>query len=466
MATDSRLTAISPLDGRYHTQLTEVSNIFSEFALITHRVKIEIQYLFFLSKHRLIPKITSDEEIFLLQLQHDFSTTDAEEVKKIELITRHDVKAVEYFLTAKLQKINSPLAAYVHIALTSEDVNSLAYSQMLMEAKEQLVIPMLQLLLKTLGKIINDYADTPMLARTHGQVAVPTTIGKEFAVFAQRLLQELLVLDQLQIEGKVSGAVGNFNAHLTIFPDVDWLKISKEFVASLGLAPSVIATQILSPESYSQLFSSLIRINGILLDLNQDAWRYISDGYLVQKLATGQVGSSTMPHKVNPIDFENSEGNLGMANSMLIHFIQKLPISRLQRDLSDSTVKRNFGVAIGQCVLAYTSLIKGLQKISVDTIKVNQELNDHWEVVAEAYQVILRMHGDVLGYQKLQEQTQGKKVTKKILNQFVAQLQISDEIKQQLLQLSPTNYLGLSAEIAATVHRNIRSYLKSKGNND
>ncbi len=348
----------------------------------------------------------------------------------------------------------------VHIALTSEDINSLAYSLMLCEARKEILVPRLREILTMISKMVQTYARIPMLARTHGQVAVPTTVGKEMAVFAQRLLTELLQLEKIKIEGKLNGAVGNFNAHHLVWPKANWLKLSSQFVTSLGLQPNSVTTQILPTESYSQIFGSLIRINGILLDLSQDLWRYISDDYFVQKAEADQVGSSTMPHKINPIDFENSEGNLGLANALLTHFILKLPISRLQRDLSDSTVKRNFGIAFGYCILAYKSLAKGLTKLSVNENKLRSNLADHWQVVAEAYQVILRVNGDAQGYQKLQKLTQGKQISKENLHDFIQTLTTNSKVKNQLLAITPLNYLGLAEKISKQVHKNVQVYLE------
>ncbi len=459
---DTGLLALSPHDGRYRSQLTELSALFSEFGLIKYRVYVEVQYLIFLSKNKLIPKLNPTESKLFNSFLTNFSLNHAQEIKDIERQTKHDVKAVELFLTAQLQKIKSPLAPFVHLALTSEDTNSLAYSLMLTEAEQKIIFPLLQKVLSELNVMIKNHAGTSMLARTHGQIAAPTTVGKELSVFAHRLLGELTQLEKIKIEGKLNGAVGNFNAHCVAWPQVNWLQLGQKFITSLGLLSTVVTTQILPAESYNRIFASLIRINGILLDLNQDLWRYISDDYLLQKLEMGQVGSSTMPHKINPIDFENSEGNLGLANALLTHFMLKLPISRLQRDLSDSTVKRNFGIALGYCVLAYKSLAQGLTKLSVNQSKLKSDLNQHWVVMAEAYQVILRLNGDDQGYQKLQHLTQGQIVTQKILHDFVKQSSLSTAVKQQLLNLTPFNYLGLSVQIANSTLRKVQKYLERK----
>lgn len=456
------LTALSPLDGRYTSQLTDLANLFSEFALIKQRVHVEISYLIFMSEVGCFPALTEAQKKQLLGISTRFSLTDAEAVKEIEKNTHHDVKAVEYFVRQKLTELELPLVEYVHLALTSEDVNSLAYSLMIQDCQRNVLVPRLRALLRQLSDLAESSSTTPMLARTHGQEAVPTTVGKELAVFAIRLLTELEELEGIQIEAKLTGAVGNFNAHVVAFPKQDWFVLSDQFVSSFDLKPSLDTTQILPTESYSRLFSNLVRINSILLDLNQDIWRYISDHAFGQKVAEGQVGSSTMPQKVNPIDFENSEGNLGLANSLLMFFIQKLPISRLQRDLSDSTVKRSIGTAFGYCHLAYTSLQKGLQKITVNEPKLKADLDSHWEVLAEAFQVILRVEGDEAGYEKLKTFSQGKQLAKADITAFVESLSISAAGKQKLLQLTPHTYLGLAPQITHRAVQRINRYLKGE----
>lgn len=456
------LTALTPLDGRYNSQLTDLANLFSEFALMKQRVHVEVAYLIFMSEAGCFPGLTPSHKDQLVNISTNFSLSDAETVKQIEQTTRHDVKAVEYFIRQKIADLSIPLAEYVHLALTSEDVNSLAYSLMIQDCQRQVLLPSLCELLRQLSELAESTAETPMLAKTHGQVAVPTTVGKELAVFAIRLLTELEELEGIQIEAKLTGAVGNFNAHVVAFPKQDWLALSDQFVRSFNLKPSLDTTQILPTESYSRLFSSLVRINSILLDLNQDIWRYISDHVFGQKVADGQVGSSTMPQKVNPIDFENSEGNLGLANSLLMFFIQKLPISRLQRDLSDSTVKRSIGTAFGYCHLAYTSLHKGLLKITVNEQKLTADLESHWEVLAEAFQVILRIEGDEAGYEKLKTFTQGKQMTKADITAFVESLSISAAGKQKLLELAPHTYLGLAPQITHRAVQRINRYLKGE----
>ncbi len=457
--TKTTLTALSPLDGRYSAKLTELASIFSDVALTKNRVLVEVEYLIFLSTKKLIGRFSADQKRQLRSMVAQFAVDEAQQVQEIERQTKHDVKAVEYFLREYLKKNHLPNEASVHLCLTSEDVNSLAYGLMLAQGKEVLEEE-LSALLRQLADFARDHRDVVMLARTHGQLAVPTTVGKEIAVFAQRLLTELELLRTLKIEGKMTGAVGNLNAHTSAFTNESMLSFSEEFVASLGLTPNVVTTQILPPESYTRFFSSLVRCNGILLDLTQDCWRYISDGYFEQKLAPGQIGSSTMPQKINPIDFENSEGNLGLAQALLLHFIQKLPVSRLQRDLSDSTVKRSIGSALGYCHLAYLSLRAGLQKITVSPEKTSAMLQDHWEVVAEAYQVILRKNNVSDGYEQLKTLTQGKQLSDDEARTWIGQLSVHTDIKKELASITPQTYIGQAVAIADLVLRRISNFFE------
>jgi len=454
------LTAISPTDGRYRSQLPSSIELFSEFSLIQARVEVEIKYLLFLADQRLIPSFSENDQQQLLDFATNFDLPAAEAVKTIELTTKHDVKAVEYYLRQKMQALKIAGDEFLHLALTSEDVNSLAYSILMMSVQKKILVPELKRLLLQLNTFNQTHADIPMLARTHGQAAVPTTVGKEISNFVMRLLPEVQDLENLQIEGKLTGAVGNFNAHLVAFPEVNWIVLSQKFVKSLGLEPQLFTTQIAPVENFSKLFSNLMRINFILLDLTQDCWRYISDGYFIQGKDKGQVGSSTMPQKVNPIDFENSEGNLGLANSLFQHFITKLPISRLQRDLSDSTVKRHFGTAFALCLLSYKSLQKGFNKIRVDNELLTKDLNQHWEVLTEAFQVVLRKSGDSKGYEKLQSLAQGKVITQQTLVSFIKSVDIDEHAKNQLLGLSPITYLGLAPELTKQAVSIINKYLK------
>lgn len=459
LTTHFALQALSPLDGRYNSQLVDLAHLFSEEHLIQTRFTIEVKYLLFLSGHGCIPRFSLEDEKRIHGFVEDFSMQDALLVKEHEKRTKHDVKAVEYLLRDKMDAANISGSHYIHVALTSEDVNSLAYSLLIAEGK-RVLITTLRRLLSELAAMSEEYADVPMLARTHGQEAVATTVGKELAVFATRLFHELLTLDAQHIDAKLTGAVGNFNAHTVAFPKHNWIDLSQKFVSSLDLKPNIMTTQILPTESYLECFSSLIRVNGILLDLNQDIWRYISDHAFGQKVEKEQVGSSTMPQKVNPIDFENSEGNLGLANALLIFFIQKLPVSRLQRDLSDSTVKRSIGTAFGYCQLAYLSLLKGLPKLTVNTQKLHQELSEHWEVLAEALQVVLRVEGDEDGYEKLRVFSQGKQLTEKDLSEFIRGLALPPETQARLLTLRPETYLGLAPELTTDAVQPIKAYLK------
>lgn len=456
----SPLTAISPLDGRYRSQLPDGSDFFSEFSLIKNRLQIEVAYLFFLAKEKLIPAFSPAEVSLMQTWVSSFSMTEAEKVKAWELKTKHDVKSLEYYLRQRMTHAGISQEKYVHLALTSEDTNSLAYSLMIKKAQGEHLVPALKKVLQVLMEFATDSRLIPMLARTHGQPAVPTTVGKEISHFAMRLLPEIQALESLPMAAKLTGAVGNFNAHLLLFPKSDWLKLSQTFIESLGLEPELFTTQILPTESYSRFFTTLVRINSILLDLNQDLWRYISDGYFIQKPDPGQVGSSTLPHKVNPIDFENSEGTLGLANSILNHFVTKLPISRLQRDLSDSSVKRHFGMAFGLCLLGYGALTKGVPKLIVDEALVQSQLNAHPEVLTEAFQVMLRGHGDSEGYEKLQRLSQGKKITLPELHEFLNSVELPAVAKQELLSLTPSTYLGLAPELTNQAISVITLYLQ------
>lgn len=460
MSIQTALTALSPLDGRYAAKLPELSVLLSDYALTKNRVLVEVEYLLFLAKKHLIPRFKVEQQQQLRTMVARFSPVDAERIQTIEQKTKHDVKAVEYFIREFLKSHAMPNEEYVHFALTSEDTNALAYGLMLKQAKEDVLEPELRAVLRSLSNFSQTYRAVAMLARTHGQRAVPTTVGKEFAVFGQRLLSELEVFFPLPVEGKLTGAVGNFNAHVVAFTNESWLELSEEFVRSLGLEPNLVTTQILPTENYTRIFSSLVRINALLLDVVQDCWRYISDDYFGQKVAEGQVGSSTMPQKINPIDFENCEGNLGVANALLLHFVQKLPVSRLQRDLSDSTVKRSFGTALGHCLLAYQSLQRGMSKISVQEEQMRTELLEHWEILAEAYQVILRRHQVSDGYEQLKVLTQGKQLSDTAARAWIGQLTVDREVKKELAAITPLTYTGLAGEITEMVNRRIRKFLE------
>ncbi len=451
--------ALSPLDGRYKKKVTSLSEYFSEFGLMKYRLKVEVEYLLFLSKKNISNSISSKDTEFLKGLVTSFHDLQAEEVLQIERTIHHDVKAVEYFLREQMQRKKINGDQWIHFALTSEDTNSLAYGIALKDSLQEVFIPAIKKIIIKFAGLSKEYASIPMLARTHGQVAVPTTVGKEICVFATRLSREFQVLQNFTVEGKLTGAVGNFNAHVASFPKENWLKLSTEFVSSLGLQPQTTTTQILPADSYAHLFSSILLINSILTGFCQDMWRYISDDYFVLKLEKNQVGSSTMPQKINPIDFENAEGNLGLANSMLEFFIRKLPISRLQRDLSDSTVKRNIGVAFGHSLVAYDAIEKGLTKISLHEKKLQEELNEHWEVIAEGIQTILRSYGDTRAYEKVKDFSRGKRVTKESVAEFIDKLSVDKKTTNKLKKLSPYTFIGISEEIVEEALKEIEHIL-------
>ncbi len=441
------LTAISPVDGRYWRKLEDLSSCFSEEALIRYRVAIEAKYLLFLSKRGIINPIPKDAaEKFLKRCEY-LDPSDITRVKEHEKSTNHDVKAVEYLLREILAEYRIDAAQFLHIGLTSEDINETAYAIAIRDARDTVMLPSLLQLIKVLKNMAKNYAETPMLARTHGQPAVPTTVGKELIVFAMRLHRQYLHLKHHIFESKLSGAVGNFQAQNAAFPDANWLELSGDFLKELELKTNDYATQILPAESYLDFFQHLQLVNSILIDLDQDMWRYISDEYFVQHPVEGEVGSSTMPQKLNPIDFENSEGNLGIANALFAHFCEKLPISRLQRDLSGSTVKRNFGVAFAHSLLGYSSCLRGLEKIEPNRAKLKSELEAHWEIITEGIQTILRTSGDTAAYEKLKTLARGKQITQERIRNFIELLDVSEETRDRMLELSPTTYLGLAKEL-------------------
>lgn len=458
---DFLLTSLSPLDGRYQPKVLSTQQAFCEFSLIRTRIEVEVLYLIFLSTHSLIPKLTKKQEKRLRDFIANISLADAKKVKQYERKTKHDVKAVELFIRDFLQSSSlSSFIPFVHICLTSEDTNTLSYGLIIDRYLDSILMPQLASLISQIANMAQKYATTPFLARTHGQAAVPTTFGKEMSVFAQRLFDEYQYLTSLPVEGKMTGAVGNLNAFRVAFPNTDWIKASQEFIASLGLSAQLITTQVGCQDSLSRLFASIARINSILIGFNQDIWRYISDGYLHQSHSVNQVGSSTMPQKVNPIDFENSEGNLGIANSLFLHFTQKLPISRLQRDLSDSTLKRNIGSAFGYSSLAYTSLSKGLEHIAPNEDRMKEDLLAHYEVVSEAIQVMLRTQNDTQAYEKLRHFLQGKQVSQHSLHDFILSLSLEPKVTKKLLEISPLNYTGYAQELTTIVCEHIRKALK------
>jgi adenylosuccinate lyase len=457
MTTLTKLTALSPLDGRYHGKVDALREYFSEFGLIRFRVMIEIEWLKSLAMHPDIAEIGpfSTQTIAQLDaLNTNFSEDDALAIKNIEKTTNHDVKAVEYWLREQLSNIpeTADLLEFIHFACTSEDINNLAHALMLKNGRERVMLPALRQVIARLADLSRQLADVPMLCRTHGQTATPSTLGKEMANVVYRLQRATLRLEAVEILGKINGAVGNYNAHLSAYPMIDWEAYAQEFVSHLGIVFNPYTIQIEPHDYMAELFDSFARINTILIDLNRDIWSYISLGYFKQKVVTGEVGSSTMPHKVNPIDFENSEGNLGLSNALLRHLSEKLPISRWQRDLTDSTVLRNMGVAFGYTLLAYESCLKGLNKLEVNLPRISSDLDASWEVLAEPIQTVMRRYHVEHAYDKLKELTRGKSgINRESLRTFIMALQIPEDEKQRLLLLSPDSYIGLAAELAKRI---------------
>ncbi len=441
------LSNISPLDGRYANSIAELSKYFSESALMGYRLKVEIEYLIALSNEKSIndlPPFSKDEQERLRKIYQNFNLVGAEKVKEIEATTNHDVKAIEYYIQGKVKKLLHP---WIHFALTSEDVNNLSYSLMWQDGLKQVYQSSLQLVNKELKKLARKYKEASMLALTHGQPATPTTFGKELAVFCSRLDRQIGQIKSHILLGKFSGATGTWSAHVAAYPNVNWRRFASKFIKSLGLKPNLITTQIESHDSLAESFHQVVRINSILTDLCRDMWSYISRGILVQKKVAGEVGSSTMPHKINPIQFENAEGNMGIANGLLNHLATKLPISRIQRDLTDSTTLRNQGVALGHSYLALQNILKGLSRITINKVQMSAELNNHWEVLGEAIQTILRKSGKQDAYEQLKSLTQGQSINAESMAEFISGLKISDEDKQTLLKLTPELYTGLSSKL-------------------
>lgn len=450
------LTAISPIDGRYSDNTAILRPLCSEYGLFYYRVLIEIRWLQTLANHSGIKEISPFSSAIQHQLNHiieNFNLEDAEKIKKLEKTTRHDIKAVEYFLKEKFAENPQlePICEFIHFGCTSDDINNLAYALMLKEVRTKHLLPEIQKLIVCLIKYSHQYASHVMLGRTHGQAAVPTTMGKEFANFTYRLKAQEKLFTAVKLQGKFNGAIGNYNAQHTAYPDVNWPKLSEEFVTSLGLYWNAYSTQIEPHDYIAEYCDSLKRINNILINLAADCWGYISLGYFKQKAEIGEIGSSTMPHKINPIDFENAEGNFSLANSLYQHFSKTLPISRWQRDLRDSTLLRNLGVAFAYNLIAYKSLSYGLEKITIDDTKLLEDLDQHWEVLAEAIQTVLRRYAVQMPYEQLKTLTQGKKINKEALHQFINDLKIPNEVKKRLLELSPNNYLGYAIELAQSI---------------
>ena len=449
----STLSALSPLDGRYAGKTDGLRPWLSEAAFMRQRVQVEVHWLIALSQAKLpdFPSFSAAAEAVLLKLVTDFSDADAQRIKAIEAVTNHDVKAVEYWMKekvaghAELEKASE----FIHFACTSEDINNTSHGLMLKGAREEVILPKLKEVLTSLTNLAVLNADIPMLSRTHGQPASPTTLGKEMANVAMRLERAVRNIENVPLLGKMNGAVGNYNAHLSAYPDVDWESFSKEVVEKrLGLQFNPYTIQIEPHDYMAELFDAVARANTILLDLNRDIWGYISVGYFKQKTKAGEIGSSTMPHKVNPIDFENSEGNLGIANALLKHLSEKLPVSRWQRDLTDSTVLRNLGTALGHSLLAYDSVLRGLGKLETNPTRLAEDLDNCWEVLAEPVQTVMRRYGVPNPYEQLKELTRGKGITPEGLKTFIQGLAIPDDAKQSLLNMTPASYIGKAVELA------------------
>ena len=447
----SPLTALSPLDGRYEKKIAPLRALFSEYGLIRLRVQVEVRWLLTLSGWtalKEVPAFSPMTRSALEAIVDSFSHADAQRVKEIEATTNHDVKAVEYFLKEKTLA-NAEVAKvseFLHFACTSEDINNLAHGLMLRHGRDDVLLPIMDKLIAAIEALAVKFADQPMLARTHGQPASPTTLGKEMANLGYRLARQRAQIAAVEILGKMNGAVGNYNAHLAAYPELDWEGCARDFVGALGIGWNPYTTQIEPHDYMAELFHAFSRFNTILLDFNRDLWSYISLGYFRQKVKDGEVGSSTMPHKVNPIDFENSEGNLGLANALFEHLAAKLPVSRLQRDLSDSTVLRNLGVAFGYTLLAYDSCLRGIGKLEVDGVRLGADLDNNWEVLAEPIQTVMRRYGIENPYEKLKALTRGKHgITRESLRAFIEHLAIPEEAKARLLALTPANYTGNAA---------------------
>lgn len=450
------INAISPLEGRYHEKVAGLRPIFSEYGLIRFRVMVEVRWLQLLATHGHLPELpplSEHAQNILNAMVDNFSEQDAERVKHIERGINHDVKAVEYFIKEHLAN-NTELAKvseFIHFGCTSEDINNLSYGLMLLAARHQYILPALDEIMLNLKHLAHDHADLPMMSRTHGQPATPTTVGKEIANVIARLQRQIEQLSSLPILGKLNGASGNYNAMAIAYPEVDWQQLSKNFINTLGLCWNPYTTQIEPHDYMAEFFHVISRINTILIDLNRDLWGYISLNYFKLKSFSNEVGSSAMPHKVNPIDFENAEGNLGIANALLDHMAQKLPISRWQRDLSDSTVLRNIGVAIAHSGLAYQSTCKGLSKITPNLEVLAADLDHHWEILAEPIQTVMRRYGIDQPYEKLKAFTRGHKVTKEMLHTFIQQIDLPSDVKEKLLTLTPGNYLGYADDLAKRI---------------
>ncbi|MGA8120867.1 adenylosuccinate lyase [Rouxiella badensis] len=443
----SSLTAVSPVDGRYGDKVSALRTIFSEFGLLKFRVQVEVRWLQKLAtcaEIKEVPAFDADANAFLDQLVANFDENDAQRIKDIEKTTNHDVKAVEYFLKEKVAAIPAlhAVSEFIHFACTSEDINNLSHALMLQTARQDVVLPYWLRIVDSIKALALQYRDIPLLSRTHGQPATPSTIGKELANVAYRMDRQVKQLQKVEILGKINGAVGNYNAHIVAYPEVDWHQFSEEFVTSLGITWNPYTTQIEPHDYIAELFDCIARFNTILIDFDRDIWGYIALNHFKQKTIAGEIGSSTMPHKVNPIDFENSEGNLGLANAVLGHLASKLPVSRWQRDLTDSTVLRNLGVGIGYALIAYQATMKGISKLEVNEANLVGELDRNWEVLAEPIQTVMRRYGIEKPYEKLKELTRGKRVDAEGMKVFIDSLELPEEEKVRLKAMTPANYIG------------------------
>ena len=450
------LTAISPIDGRYAAKTASLRSIFSEYGLIYNRLTVEVRWLQSLSLNPDIGEVAefSDEANALLDsIVENFDPAQAQRVKEIERTTNHDVKAVEYYLKEQVAD-NTELNAvseFIHFACTSEDINNLSHALMLKAGRDQVLLPVANEVLEMINNLAHQYAAIPMMSRTHGQPASPTTLGKEFANVVHRMRRQLKQIEAVEMLGKFNGAVGNYNAHLSAYPDSDWPAISQQFIESMGLTWNPYTTQIEPHDYIAELFDALARLNTIMIDFSRDCWSYISIGYFKQRTVAGEVGSSTMPHKVNPIDFENAEGNLGIANAVLTHLAQKLPVSRWQRDLTDSTVLRNLGTGIGHVLIALDSLKRGIGKLEVNVDAIAADLEHNWEVLAEPIQTVMRRYGVEQPYEKLKALTRGQKIDAQAVREFVEALEIPAAAKQELIKLTPASYIGNAVKQAETI---------------
>ncbi|MBP4134159.1 adenylosuccinate lyase [Gallibacterium anatis] len=446
------LTALSPLDGRYQSKTDALRPIFSEYGLLRFRVTVEVRWLQKLAETTAIqevPLLSKKAIDYLNDIIANFDVQDAQRIKEIEATTNHDVKAVEYFLKEKCQALPelAAISEFIHFACTSEDINNLSHALMLKTAREEFILPEWKKLINEISKLAEAYKTIPLLSRTHGQPASPTTVGKEMVNVAYRLQRQYQQLQKAEILGKINGAVGNYNAHLSAYPNMDWHLFSQQFVQSLGIDWNPYTTQIEPHDYIAEFFDCIVRFNTIIIDFNRDIWGYIALNHFKQRTIAGEIGSSTMPHKVNPIDFENSEGNLGVANALMTHLAQKLPVSRWQRDLTDSTVLRNLGVGLGYCAIAYASTLKGISKLEVNEAHLLAELDQNWEVLAEPIQTVMRRYGIEKPYEKLKELTRGKRVDQQTMQQFIDGLAIPEEEKVRLKQLTPATYIGAAIQL-------------------